>query len=115
MNAERLTKLAEHLKTVKPETFSMSFWNCGYTACAGGHACDIPEFKELGLTLVLERDDMSQIHYDGYSGFSAIEKFFDLNEQQSHYLFGSFKTRTNLDESQIILNFVKDPTNVEEV
>ena len=51
----RLLRLARHLRKVPRDRFRLSTWwrkdECGTVACAMGHACEIPEFKKLGLHL----------------------------------------------------------------
>jgi hypothetical protein len=99
MNIERLLRLADYLETVNPETFNMRTWGsrneCGTTACAMGHACDIPEFKELGLKLVWPELDhhTAQIEFPcprrniTRVGIGAAQAFFDLDSEQACFLF----------------------------
>ena len=102
MNKERLTKLAEHLRTVSPENFNMENWQCGTAACAVGHACMIPEFNSQGLTLTsggsptvpsYERDT-------GWSiGWTAVRDFFDLGaEAMELFAFESYQAAPTADE-----------------
>lgn len=96
MNKERLTILADHLRTVDPEGFDLTDWRCGTVACAVGHACTIPEFQAAGLGL------------SGYSGtpeygsllsWAAVRVFFGLTFEQAHSLFdsGHYPDRTGPD------------------
>jgi hypothetical protein len=100
MNSERLLKLAEYLDNVSPETFNMKTWatayECGTTACAMGHACDIPEFKELGLKLNWQtvisktcRTALVELSEGLFTkvGISAAQALFDLDVEQACFLF----------------------------
>lgn len=103
MNVERLLRLATHLDTVPPARFNLDRWSCDSVACACGHACDIPEFREAGLFLGQETDDSEeyvtehglQLSYQDptngeyYWDVEAAEKFFDLCEQDAVHLFYS--------------------------
>lgn len=90
MNKERLLRLADHLDAIDPIKFDLTDWRCGTTACAIGHACDIPEFKEAGLKL-------AGVSYDSYPyadpcflrecGWDAVVSFFDINYDDAEYLF----------------------------
>ena len=86
MNKERLTLLANHLRTVPPERLDMTVWTCGTVACAVGHACTIPELQEQGLSLswISRSPD-----YAGERGWAAVTKFFDLSWGASKLLFNS--------------------------
>lgn len=86
MNKERLTTLANHLRTVPPETLDMSNWTCGTAACAVGHACMMPEFNAQGLGF----PDVRRIpYYAGESGWCAVDNFFDLLWPAARHLFES--------------------------
>lgn len=97
MRADRLLRLADWLDRVDPERFYMCTWaqkdECGTTACAMGHACDIPEFKALGLRL----DWSQRVAHVSFPGptdtrvvdMSAAQRLFDIEEVQAMYLFAS--------------------------
>jgi hypothetical protein len=100
MNTERLLKLADYLETVvaklPPERFHMEAWgvraDCGTTCCAVGHACDIPEFKALGLHLwwpSVEPDDHQKAEpaLNGERGSDVVASFFDISSEDVDYLF----------------------------
>lgn len=130
MNAERLTILAEHLKTVPRKHFSMGAWGkrgfekhaCGTTACAAGWACTIKKFKQAGLKMHFAFKDATHGYplftlkgEDGSApivrdGSEAISYFFELTGHETEYLFGADHERTPKQEARAILNFVKTGT-----
>lgn len=98
MNRARLAVLAAHLETVPREHFDMGGWtshswgfnsaleeavSCGMTACAGGWACAIPEFKEAGLKMVHGSPE-----FQDRRSFQAMQLFFDIDQYTSGRLFG---------------------------
>lgn len=104
MNKDRLLTLANWLDRVDPERFCMSTWaskhECGTTACAMGHACDVPEFKALGLKLMWNQTagvsfDTAHVVFPDSNGgaaridMSAAKALFDINDTQAEYLFAS--------------------------
>lgn len=97
MNKERLLRLADFLETtVSEEQFSLHTWmsgnvgECGTVACACGWATQIPEFAEAGLKIE-PRQFANTIVYGGHAGFSAAMLFFDLDYNESEYLFDSVR------------------------
>lgn len=81
---------------VKPEEFDMREWECGTVACAIGHACRIPAIAAAGLTMqyssIANRvtSDGSPIAvpcFETFTGFNAVEQFFELGVKDSDYLF----------------------------
>jgi hypothetical protein len=62
---------------------------CGYSACAIGHAAMMPEFRSLGLYLTYRGTMAGRLipYFDGEHEWRAVEKFFDINETQAHKLF----------------------------
>lgn len=95
MNIKRLKTLANYLLTINPKTFDLSEWSCGTTACAIGHAANIPEFKNAGFTLNFADDmrDTYPILINPIIGeaisrhWDAVEDFFDITEIESKHLF----------------------------
>jgi len=92
MKAMRLLILANYLETLPDERFFMGSWfnDCGTTACAMGHATNIPQFRDLGLTTVkcsLTVDTAIPV-FDGRRGFQAAMAFFDINYDDAIHLFG---------------------------
>lgn len=86
MNKEALLKVAEILDKVNPEKFDLKGWKCGTTACACGHAAMDPWFYEQGFS-IKGLEPYLTISYKGLQGWDAIEEFFDLNINDSFYLF----------------------------
>jgi hypothetical protein len=88
-----LQLLANHLRTVKAESFNLGLWKCGTTACAIGHAVDVPEIYAEGLRLIptgipefgFFRPDLA--NKDVVGGWDAIETLFEIDSTQSAYLF----------------------------
>lgn len=68
---------------------------CGYAACAVGHACGIAAFQEQGLVMFAERRWERWSLYPVYTapdmrqheGWEAVREFFHINNGQSSYLF----------------------------
>jgi hypothetical protein len=90
MHRDRLEILAAYLTTIPAETFDINSWTCGTTACAWGHACDIPEFKELGLKW--ERvapcyDNTPVPGFQGFKAFAAAAVFFDVSVSTTTLMF----------------------------
>lgn len=101
MNKERLQKLADFLKTVPVENFDLEEWcvidggevtdhivkaGCETTGCAIGWCASIPEFREAGFHLVVNRSSSSYPNghayprYKGLDGFSAVARFFGIED-----------------------------------
>lgn len=85
MHRERLLRLIDILKSVDPEHYDQTYWICGSTACAGGHAAQDADFNELGLTL-----SEASPRFDGHLGIDALQRFFGLSSKAADYIFGSF-------------------------
>ena len=103
-NIERLSRLIMLLKAFPEEQFNMHTWystdSCGTVCCAAGAACLDPEFQKAGLTLepIYSSPTRSQykepvytIEVDSeehhYACFDALERFFDLPEEDVHFIF----------------------------
>lgn len=74
------------------DQFDLSFWSygakgidCGFTACAVGHACLDNRFNKLGL----EFDWSDTPSFDGSSSWDAVEKFFEIKKNTAIILFSS--------------------------
>lgn len=76
---------------------------CGTTACAGGHAAMMPEFRRLGLRIVWQWYADSAwdakkgeyvgawkglIRYRGQSYLSALQMFFGMTDWEARHTFG---------------------------
>lgn len=101
----RLLVLVALLKTVPDERFDYNRWvgrdwqgmpdfSCGTSACAGGWATTIPEFREEGLSLLPASEDRGgYIRYQSVSmpyplyGYSALAECFGLTWSVAQYLF----------------------------
>ena len=96
VRTDKLLVLADHLeKNVPKENFHLVRWyreipTCGTVACAGGHACLIPQFRRAGLR-ILENEP----YYRGRTHFGAMMLFFGLTFNQAVFLFapGSYSAR----------------------
>lgn len=120
MNRERLELMVTLLKEVEAGTwepstglgldalpcsthlFDMVDWydpvrpDCGFAACAVGHACLDARFNQLGL--FLQWDGPGQSHAPAYidkgrqhRSWAAVGRFFDLTPTQEDYLFDGDK------------------------
>lgn len=108
MNKRRLLTLAKYLETeVVEKHFDLSSWRdnnptgdhlsekCGYTACAVGHACEIPSFKQAGLKLGFDpkyKDDgqltpLFRSASKWFKAWEAVEKFFGIDFSTAAWLF----------------------------
>ena len=102
----RLLKLADYLDTVKPKYFDFESWvgnahkkvaasglSCGTTACAVGHAANIPEFKRLGLKLNIELNSISlgiplvTPTFGDKTNLNAAGAFFSITDGEAVELF----------------------------
>lgn len=103
---DRLERLAKHLETVEGHRFNMCYFGiemlgkCGFQACAMGHACDIPEFRDLGLRRVddgpSEEANVTKMYNvtlgdrgDSVDGFSAAMVLFGIDASDAILLFDS--------------------------
>lgn len=85
MNRKRLRILEQYLRRIPRNKFDISSYvsECGTTACAIGHAYNIPSFKRDGF----EPRNGSFPGFGGLLGTSAIGKFFELDKQSVYSLF----------------------------
>lgn len=108
MNKIRLAILADFLDSVPPKKFNLESWrdsnspfenrsdealldtDCGTTGCAIGYACAIPELKAEGLSWQNGRWQNTP-QYKNYSGWIAVEEFFDISNEVATALFSVFK------------------------
>ena len=71
-------------------TFDLEQWvaphsdgaSCGYSACAVGHACMDPRFRELGLNW-----GGNGPYYDGITSWGAVCHLFDIGRPTARFLF----------------------------
>ena len=100
----RLLKLADLLeadaKNRKGVKFDLGLWgstedienipvsvSCGTTACAVGLAVVSGAFKRSGLTNGASFQGKIVPKFEGELGFEAVEKFFNLSNRESDFLF----------------------------
>lgn len=109
MRSDRLLTLAKRLDKVPVKQFDMSYWGmewdpeagetvdfapadptkeCGFAGCAVGWACSIPEFIDAGFRLFQGTPTYNPGGFVVWQHFDAPVHFFDITEDQAHYLFG---------------------------
>lgn len=91
---EKLTITADHLEqNVKDDEFALTTYMtpCGTIGCAIGHACDIPEFRDMGFHLIFTSPlgIGLQPTFGGVYNGRAIERFYDLGAEEVNWLFFS--------------------------
>lgn len=83
MNKDRLTTLANHLRTVPPEKLDMKNWTCNTAACAVGHAATMVDLITQGFYLAGGRIPA----YGDLRAWAAVEAFFDIRWPAGRHLF----------------------------
>ena len=106
-SVRRLRVLIDKLMSVDENLIRMREWfadecdklNCQTAACAGGWACRIEEFAELGLVphnaVVRFGDDYS---------YAALRKFFGIDVVQVLWIFDPWKYRNDTVERSTVSN-----------
>lgn len=87
MNRERLQQMVTMLRELPEDVtpkFHLRVWNCGTTACAVGHACLYPPFKEQGLAW---SEYWGTPTFNGWESWGAVTTFFCLSNDQAEHLF----------------------------
>lgn len=103
---QRLLVLANRLDSVNPNRFRITTWAigqdpgldetgqpaCGTVCCACGLAAMMPEFADLGLTLVNTSDsdiwgDLWEVAFGNAKSWTAVEAFFDLTYSEAYEFF----------------------------
>jgi hypothetical protein len=90
MRKRLLLLLADHLRTVEEAKFNMSVWTCSTTACAIGHAENVPEIVNAGLAFTTGYDGVTmypQCSKTGKTGMEAVAQIFTIEEHDVNYLF----------------------------
>lgn len=89
MNIIALALLAQHLDTVDESRFCLHTWDCGTTACAIGHAVNVPYIRDSGFQMrpTPARADVREPWFCGEVGWPAVMQFFDLTRDQAVELF----------------------------
>jgi len=88
---------------------------CGFAACAVGHASSIKEFQQEGFRM-LHDEEFGPIYpsYRGRHSFAAVNLFFGLDDEEAQMLFQStgYGTRnvTPYDVAKQIRTFVNTRT-----
>lgn len=132
-NYEALLRVADILDTVKPERFNLSQWVedraepqglfiralrkiglidpvCGTSACAIGYAASNKWFRGRGFRLMSTDGRGFYPFYKGYTGFSAVAIFFNIDHDSAWHLFHpeSYQSSTPKDVADRIRRFVSD-------
>lgn len=91
---------------------------CGFVACAIGHACSIPAFRKAGLKLAAvdskdygfvdkdtDRTKMFGVVYQEGSyivrEYNAIAQFFDISSWEAEALFGPYAYKDDITPKQV--------------
>lgn len=92
--------------------FNLNWWgitdkyaDCGYSACACGHAGLDPRFIEQGLTM-----SDNTMYYKTFQDWAAVREFFGIDKTVSHLLFMKHSGNTDDDydtESDVIKRLVR--------
>ena len=77
----RLGILIDKLSSIGPEQYDHNHWECGTAKCAAGHACTIPEFRTLGLSMG------ASPQFNEHYGYWALAKFFELAYLDAYNIF----------------------------
>ena len=89
MQKDRLLYMAQKIEEIPENRFDFSIvakeTPCGNVGCAMGHCSIIfPDHFRYERTV---NQYMTIVHKDGYSGFSAVQRFFGLTEDECDFLF----------------------------
>jgi|TARA_Y100000310_G_scaffold262645_1_gene272374 hypothetical protein len=124
-----LNRWADFLEDVPDGNFCMATWKsgydplninkmdggCGTTACAGGWATVIPQFKRRGLVLKWhDNTDAFVMCFKHYRGYDAIAEFFGISDGRAMcicapgYYDAEASTITIADVVQRINEVIKD-------
>ena len=96
-STRRLLKLANFLEQLSRERFDYAHWvggdwkgaidlSCGTTACAGGWATTMPEFRRLGLFLN-RFHDVALVGRTDHDPIYALSTVFKITDNQAFFLF----------------------------
>jgi hypothetical protein len=119
MRKDLLQLLANHLRTVPPENFDLKIWHCGTTACAVGHAVNVPEIAAAGLYIDFPRGEPygqpKMKDAPNMTTWETVSKVFDLSYWDALYLFDSnqyySKERTPTHVADRIHKHIKETEN----
>lgn len=123
MNKDRLLKLAAYLETVPSGHFNMKEWvnkpatkpegkkpgECGFSGCAVGWAAHGKLFRGLKFEQSTLLDGKSSLYptYQNLDGFDAVEKLFDISEDDAERLFGSDRKGTPKEVAKRIRSYIQ--------
>lgn len=86
--------------------FDLSFWtygsktiDCGFTACAVGHACLDKRFNKQGLGL----DWSDTPNFNGSSSWGAVNGFFEIRNSTSTILFSGSEYPEHLKGNALVV------------
>jgi hypothetical protein len=92
MHRARLEMMINMLRRLRPDGetgFDLERWHCGTTACAVGHACVTPAFKDQGLHLHRNAHGKMTPAFDGEIGWDAVCEFFEIGDRNAEHLFSA--------------------------
>ena len=95
---KKLRIWARYLEREVPvEKLNRGDWHCRTAACAGGHACMIPRFREMGLGLGPGSGWLLYPVYEDVIGSIALMEFFGTSSaQMTRIVFpGKYPTKPN--------------------
>lgn len=92
---KRLQKLFDHTHQLTKSEAKYVFVDCGYSACAVGHACLSHKLRAEGLDYRIDEDNLSMIPlFEGFDSWSAVCVFFDLESEDAHMFFDESRYNT---------------------
>lgn len=93
-NYQRMQEILAPEHNVTKNEAEFLFVDCGFTACAVGHACLSHKLRSEGLTYLLNPDrphDSPTIsmepYFEGHEGWEAVRKFFGISDATADYFF----------------------------
>lgn len=90
MNKERLQKVADAVRKIKPYQFALQDWavetDCGIVGCAIGHYCLQNPEADLKLEPIIDSRQYDLI-YLNYRDTKAACRYFDIDPEQLYFLF----------------------------
>lgn len=119
MNRLRLQKLVDHLQTVPEESFNMNLWWRRFAGCAAGHACQIPEFNEAGLSLSELTSTMIRFPIYKIPGeppfnmYLALVRFFDIDRSSAFLIFDPRTYAISYPKIKDVIKRIEEVLNVE--
>ena len=91
VRVDLLKTLADHLDTVDRKQFDIDVWRedteCGYVACAIGHAVGLPGFGGLKIKTWGGAAPLYFPAYKNLEGLSAVMALFDIDQYDAEQMF----------------------------